>query len=804
MTLEEIYLKEDISLRAINSCKLEGLYNLKTIAEFYKANGTFLGLRNCGSRTNRELIDLCNKYESKINIFTNENQYVTALANLDSNGIKFLNNFIQFEFGLLSVRSKNILRYILDNNFDILNFIEKFHLDKDFDIYKVRNAGDKSVEELHSFIKKVEFSILQSAEMDFNSANDQLGENAHFDEEINPTLGQIIAINNFIVSEFGKLSVRVQNSLIDLLDHNLDIRNFSDKIFLSEDFAFYKLRNIGAKSVLEFNEFVQTVTEYVTSITNYTEQNSFDPNVMRHFGVKGNNLNSYTSIFQSVNEFINQNKIYKKATEKLIFQEGLKIYANNQEQTLEDLGEKLNLTRERIRQIRNRIIAEISQKFHFIKEFREDLFEKYNIDLTGNKIVLDTPKFESINNLNKTGFSAEFITFLIYIYVSDEFDLIGNIEDVLQYKNQISRNRHNWKNFYIINKSFVAEFDFEAFINDIETRLQERFKETYCLNFKNYLFNFLLNSNSENLFIISAIAEEVLNLEFEIFVEEDDSIKFGRNKPKHVGEYAIDALERLGTPSRLEEIYNLIEKTCPGVTKSQGALRGSLQRTPEIIYFGRSSTYGLKKWENENIRGGTIKDIVEEYLKYSDTPIHLSEVVDYVNKFRNTTIKNLSTNLKLGNQNRFCFFENSYVGLTNKVYSMNSLPLVKKINASIFSPSKMIKYQGVNFDNVVDLLADKYGYPKVHIYLILNSKIREQIYSLDSDKNLKIDILPPTERIDLLMSNLSSNQLETLKNKIETGNRLEAFFFFYNIFSKKYSKKQIDASFEKLWSKHLS
>ena len=135
---------------------------------------------------------------------------------------------------------------------------------------------------------------------------------------------------------------------------------------------------------------------------------------------------------------------------------------------------------------------------------------------------------------------------------------------------------------------------------------------------------------------------------------------------------------------------------------------------------------------------------------------------------------------------------------------MNSLPLVKKINASIFSPSKMIKYQGVNFDNVVDLLADKYGYPKVHIYLILNSKIREQIYSLDSDKNLKINVFIPTERIDLLISNLSSIQLETLKSKIETGNRLEAFFFYYNIFSKKYSKKQIDESFEKLWSKYLS
>ena len=44
-----------------------------------------------------------------------------------------------------------------------------------------------------------------------------------------------------------------------------------------------------------------------------------------------------------------------------------------------------------------------------------------------------------------------------------------------------------------------------------------------------------------------------------------------------------------------------------------------MQRKRGFISFGRTSTYGLKEWEEKekDIRGGTIRDITEEFLYFT-------------------------------------------------------------------------------------------------------------------------------------------------------------------------------------------
>ena len=134
-------------------------------------------------------------------------------------------------------------------------------------------------------------------------------------------------------------------------------------------------------------------------------------------------------------------------------------------------------------------------------------------------------------------------------------------------------------------------------------------------------------------------------------------------------EYIIEALENLGNPSKLSEIYGWINDKYPEATKSEDALRGSCNRSSDIIYFGRSSTFGLKNWENtrDNIKGGTIKDIITELLENSITPIHITEILEEIHKYRDkTNEKNILTNLKLDPYNSFIIFNQKFIGLTNK------------------------------------------------------------------------------------------------------------------------------------------
>lgn len=120
-------------------------------------------------------------------------------------------------------------------------------------------------------------------------------------------------------------------------------------------------------------------------------------------------------------------------------------------------------------------------------------------------------------------------------------------------------------------------------------------------------------------------------------------------------------------------IYDTIELKDPGVTKSAEALRGSCQRDTNLIYFGRSSTYGLKIWENERtIKGGTIREITEEFLLDQSEPKHIDEITDYVNKYRETNAKSIHANLKMEAHCRFVFFKGQLVGLKSKAYLDNN------------------------------------------------------------------------------------------------------------------------------------
>jgi hypothetical protein len=88
----------------------------------------------------------------------------------------------------------------------------------------------------------------------------------------------------------------------------------------------------------------------------------------------------------------------------------------------------------------------------------------------------------------------------------------------------------------------------------------------------------------------------------------------------------------------------------------------------KFIYFGRTSTYGLRIWEDqkEGIKGGTIKNLVEEYLDSQDGPRRITDILNYVNQYRKTNEKNVITNLKIDNTGKFIFYKGEVVGLASR------------------------------------------------------------------------------------------------------------------------------------------
>src|SRR5690606_16097999 len=459
MTIDEIYKNEEISVRSYNVCRYNGLDSIDKLIEYYLKNSSFENLRNCGRRSNEELIEICKKYHSTNADITTEqtvkNPLEEILANLTRIQREVINSFILVNSISLSTRSKNAISQFLGGNFSVRNFAEKILLDKKFNVATIENVGKKSIPELEVYI-----SIVRDFIKNVNEANDEK---------------QLITLkNNFLIQRTFSIS-RIPSEILQ-----------SESIFQLTDFL---LKN---------------------------------------------------------NALFNENH-------NLIIQKALKIYQNDKEQTLDEIASENNLSRERVRQIRKDCINELFEKLSFIKNFNDDLFKNYGIDLSSDFIEVEENLVHKINELNKTNFSKEFTSYILAVYLSDNFVLIGNIEDILLPKFSLSRDRHNWKNFYIANKE-LNKLDFESFANDINNRLKERIEETYSFNFKSYLSKFVNDIDIEIIEKVFPVAEKIINDEFNLLLDLNDNIIFERNTLKQVSEYAFEALEILGKPSNLSEI----------------------------------------------------------------------------------------------------------------------------------------------------------------------------------------------------------------------------------------------------------
>lgn len=577
MTIDEIYRNKEISVRSYHVCKYNNITSLRDIRNYYLEHKSFYQLRNCGTKSNEELIKICNKYSTEYiygrEIEANkENSFKTIISELTRVQRDVINNFILINTNTLSVRSKNAITSLLKGNFKIKNFAQEVILSEKFNVNNIKNIGAKCIPELEIYISNIK---------DF--------------------------LNEISKSENEKFLISLKNNF--LIQHTFSISNIPSEILESE-------------SIFSLTEFL---------------------------------LNNY-ALFDE--------------TKTIIIKKAFKIYQNHEGLTLDQIAEKVNLTRERVRQLKNLCIDNLSNKLLFIQNFNDDLFQKYNIDINSNQLEIDTEIVDLINNTNNTNFSRDFITYILHAYLCYKFSMIGPVEDILQQRYFNNRNRYNWENFYLIKKEIVKEIDFNAFVNDIDCRINDRIEESYSFNFKSYLSKFLTNNKIEILDLVFPIAEKIVNDEFELYLDLDENITFKRNTVKQAYEFSYEALEQLGKPSKLKEIYEKIIELNPNYETDEDKVRSSLKRTNGFVPIGRKSVFGLKKWESEldNFRGGTIKDVIIDFLQNKTRPIHISSVLEYLEKFRkNKDAKSVLTNLKLDPKKRFIVYNQGFIGLkTNK------------------------------------------------------------------------------------------------------------------------------------------
>ena len=541
---------------------------------------------------------------------------------------------------------------------DIRNYYNK---NKNFE--GIKNCGKRSAEELMrisslDFLEKVKEEDL---------LNKQLL--ASF-KKLTPPQKEII--ESYIKMLTANLSPRLKNTLDLYFIQGISLQAF-ELFYMKAQEKAIKIKGIGRRNILDLENYFDKIKYFIVEVSKV--ENSEKVLLFKDLCVDKNiyPLNAIPvmvtrlGFFKVVDYLLTTPILFDESKIKL-FSKAFKFYRHTTGLKLREIGKQMNITHERVRQIRNQTICDLFKKLPIVRAFDDKLLVQNHIQTSGDIIFLTPEQVAVINQKSHTDFTDGFVHFILCIYL-DKYQLVGNLSDVLFPHFSKKKNRHNWKNIYLVTKDIHPYLDWETLVLDICSLLEKKTAKQYEISLREKIAPYLA-ATPYLLDRVSKVVALILRQEFDLQIK-GDTLTIPRNTYKQINEYAYEALEALGTPSYVKEIAEKVKELYPKTNFTYAGIRSSLKREYGFVPIGRSSNFGLKKWENtvENFKGGTIRDITKEFLLQQKEPQTLEQITSYLLQYRShTNAKSILTNLKADTSDTFVFFNNSQIGLTQITY----------------------------------------------------------------------------------------------------------------------------------------
>jgi hypothetical protein len=713
VSLDALADSSRLSVRAINICRKKGLNRLSQISAFFHKYGSFIKLQNCGKKTDNELISLCVNYVDPREIVIEKENDVPLVVFATRHK--------------LSAQAFNLCK---TNGLQTLPLLLTFYSENG-SFMGLGQCGEKTENELVALCK-----IYLPPHKDTLSLINELSPSKR---------GMLQKHTKYLMSN---MSVRSKNGLQDIFGAG-DSRDIVEKLCISNlDLKNY--RNIGRLTIQEVLDLKKAIRQFAlvlsTSPDDLLKLKYVKLVVEEHFKFLLGNIDSQiecvidldgkVKLFKLIKLLIDSNRLFN-SNEKRIF-ENFYSESDERERSLKSIGSLVGLTRERMRQIKLAVDKKIKAYFQFVSSFNDDDFADLNIDATNPCIVIDNSMRMKLNRAEEVNSNIAFIAAILGQYLAETHSVFGS-EDIVNEKKTPRKNK-TFTCRYLISNQFFEQFAFKDFVEDVNSLLEQRITESYSLHYEGYLCQFIRNNCTTLLKDIRAISDTILLNEFNMMANIDGCLVFERNIKRPLYKYIVETLEIKNRLMKVEEIYEAIIGKYPELSSiSEQSIRPALQKEKDIfIFIGRASTYGLRKWEaeREELKGGTIRDLVEEHLRESNSPMHISEITKHVNKYRHTTLSNVKGNI-LAEEKRFRIFGGGFFGMKDRNYDLCKMSY-KAVSGIYFTIPMLAKLNGLSLEEIINYYVNKFGYAPIQVRSIIEKKITEGKIELLDDGRLKI------------------------------------------------------------------
>lgn len=462
------------------------------------------------------------------------------------------------------------------------------------------------------------------------------------------------------------LSTRSANRVHTLLKEcGNSLTAFYDRI--SDPDCINKIPAIGRKSTPELKDFF---AKSILFLRSFTDEGSVSARIRHHLtispsalGLPGEAIDylrekeaslGYFPLFAAIKIYLEN----RPEEEKALIDGCLLIHKSQTRPGREEVGAALNLTPERVRQKRNKLIGQLPSYFRTYRSLGFITDNPYRYQMTHVE--------DEVNAAEGTDFNLNFVSWILGS-TFDGLSLIGNpIKAIGGYFDTEPY-------LCIVPTALTSLFDFEAFILDLDERMQTKRMGEEKVKLQSLINTHLkLGYCEEQLSDIETTCRTILYLHFPVEVDLGYVI-LPANSYKTNTFIVEGILREAGRPMTLGEIYEEYQYQYPERDTTESSLRGAIGANKNIAAIGRSSTYVLKEWNHPECRGGTIREFVYEYLDSLEEPIAPAEdVCEYVRKFRpDTSESSISSNLLLDKSRKFQVLSRDgirYYGYSDREY----------------------------------------------------------------------------------------------------------------------------------------
>lgn len=331
---------------------------------------------------------------------------------------------------------------------------------------------------------------------------------------------------------------------------------------------------------------------------------------------------------------------------------------------LQELGDRLGLSRERVRQIIQGMPKALAKSLEFLGDLPTARQQYPSLFPDEAFLVIDNDLVRMINDGEGTNWSHLFIGYVAQALNAGRFVRCD-------WADLFERTGHSGE--LSGSSSLLLEADLAPVVTATLQGLVARFPRKRSQVMRHDLFRGQHSMEQQMRHRLVSVFEALILRVYPGVTCEAGWVSLPSNQKRKQIDLLEDVLAALNEPSHGTAIVEEWHRRFPEHRISAEAIRSIVVRAPQRFFsIGRTSTYGLRRWEKErnDLKGGTIRDIAFGLLDESDRPLHFDELTTVIQHYRSTTTApSVRSNLQLDQSHRFVFLVGGYVGIANKVYA---------------------------------------------------------------------------------------------------------------------------------------